>query len=101
NVAARTDENFQMEFEIAPEDIRTQEALRSCVFDSLVQDVFLVLVLMAYVEDARPRPRHQTRDDHTFHHQVRQILDNKAVLDGSRLALIRIADDVLHRSGRL
>ena len=34
-------------------------------------------------------------DDHAFDHQVRQILQDEAIFDRARLALVGVADDVL------
>src|SRR6202043_2297840 len=100
DVAAGADEDFQMEFELAAQDVGTQQALRSRVLDGLTHDVFLVLVLMAYIEDTRACSRHKTGDDHAFHYQVRKVLNNEAIFDGSRLALIRVANHVLDGSRR-
>src|SRR5712692_1479843 len=53
---------------------------------------------MAYIQDPFRRPRDQPGHNHSFNHQVRNVLHQKAVLDGSRLALIGVAHDIFLRA---
>ena len=54
---------------------------------------------MTYIDDAFPGAHDEAGQDHALDHQVRQVVENEAVLDGARLALVRVAHDVLRRAG--
>src|SRR5579862_1984308 len=49
---------------------------------------------MADIDETAPRAGDQPGDDDALDHQVRKMIEDEPVLDGSRLAFIRIADDV-------
>src|SRR5712691_2112756 len=53
---------------------------------------------MAYIQDPFRRPRDQPGHNHSFNHQVRNVLHQKAVLDGPRLALIGVTYDIFLRA---
>ena len=70
NIAARTDENFQLEGKIRTQNPLAQQALLIAALDFMLQDVLLRLILVPDVQNAFARAGHQARDDHPFDHQV-------------------------------
>ena len=56
---------------------------------------------MADVEDASLGAGDESGEGHAFDHQVRKVAENETILDGARLALIGVADDVADGVGLL
>src|SRR5688572_3388922 len=98
NVAAWTDEYFQLERQIRSKDTRAKQAFGVTPPDLRFENVLLLLVLVSDVKDALPRAHRQPAEDHALDEQVRRVRHDVTVFDGARLALVGVADDVLLRA---
>ena len=63
------------------------------------EDFRLPLVFVADIDVSLLRAGYERGDHHALHHQIGKALQDKAVLDGAWLALIRIADHIFHGTG--
>src|SRR2546426_889448 len=99
DVTAGAQEDRQVEGDAGAEDVVADQALAPAGVDLGLQYGRLDLVLVPDVEDPRARARHHAGQDHALDHQVGDVLQEEAVLDRARLALVRVADDVLLGAG--
>src|SRR5207245_5196883 len=95
DVAAGTDEQFQLEGEGRSENTLAQGTLLARLGDGLAGRLDFFVIFMAAVDPAHPGPHDQSGEDHALDGQVRSPPQRLAVLEGARLALVGVADDVL------
>src|SRR5271166_2284270 len=62
--------------------------------DFFLEDLFRLFVFVPDVNNAFARPRDQPRNNHSLDNEVWYVLQNKPVLNRSRLALIGVANDI-------
>ena len=93
DVAAGADEDFELEAQAGAEDVLPAQAERIDAGQFGAEDFDLLLVFVAAVEIALLSADDETADDHSLEDEVGEMLQNEAVFDGSRLALVGVADD--------
>src|SRR5215472_9734093 len=99
DVSAGADKYLQIEIEVAAEDSFSKQPAAITAPNLLAEDFFLKMIFVANVEDAAFSAGDKSRDDHALDEQMGQIGHDEAVFDRAGLALISIADDVLHGIG--
>src|SRR5437016_86395 len=100
DVPARADEHAHVEGQVRAEDAPTEQAVATAGGQLALEMFGLRLVLVAYIDDALVGADDEAGQDHALDHQMRHVIEDEAVLDGPRLALVGIAHDVLRRPGR-
>ncbi len=90
DVAAGRDEDVDVE-------VLAQHAAPARVVERELHGAPFRLVLVAHVNPAAFRPGHQAGETHPFDYQMRQLFVDHPVLEGTRLALVGVADDELGR----
>ena len=83
------------------EDVLAEQSQRIGLLDGVAEALDRHDVLAADVVVAAPRADRDAGDHDAFEHHVRIALDKPAVLVDVRLALVRVADDVLGLGARL
>src|SRR5262249_53555219 len=102
DVAARAPEDTHVEGpteQAPPPDARPEQALSAAGCQLALEPLGLSLVFVAYIDDAFLSAHDEAAQDHALDHQVRNVIEDEPVLEGARLALVGIADDVLLRTG--
>src|SRR6266581_4341738 len=100
DVPARADEHAHVEGQVRAEDAPTEQAVATAGGQLALEMFGLRLVLVAYIDDALVGADDEAGQNHALDHQMRHVIEDEAVLDGPRLALVGIAHDVLRRPGR-
>ena len=80
------------------QDAAPEQAGLAGLLEAGAQDAELLGVLAAHVDDALGRAEDATRDRHPLDDRVGVLLEEDLVLEGARLALVGVADDVLGRA---
>ena len=88
----------QVEVEAAAENVLAEVALGLGVVDGCLQLAIGFMVLAPQEDVALGRADGVGTDDHAFHQQVRVVFQQIAVLEGARLHLVAIANEVLEPS---
>ena len=101
DVAARAREDLEVERVRGAEDLRAKDAAGVRRRDGIAEDACLGPVLVADVYDAAPRASDDPGERHALDEEVWHGGEDAAVLDGARLALVGVADDVLLVAGRV
>jgi hypothetical protein len=96
NVSTRTDKHFEIEIKIAAENFAANQTCLRTSAQFLAKNFFLKWIFVADVEDATFCAGDEPRNDHSFSDKVWQVAENEAILDRAGLALVGIANDVLH-----
>src|SRR6185312_4992741 len=89
----RADEDRKIKSQSRHENIWPKDLLLIATVELFLQDVLLLLILVADINDSLFRAGDQPGDDHALDHQVRKVGHDEAVFDGAGFALVRIADD--------
>src|SRR6266705_2694954 len=100
DVPARADEHAHVEGQVRAEDAPTEQAVATAGSQLALEMFGQRLVLVAYIDDALVGADDEAGQNHALDHQMRHVIEDEAVLDGPRLALVGIAHDVLRRPGR-
>ena len=80
--------------ETGAEDVRAEDTAAAGNLERLVDRIDLVVILVADVDVAAFGPEEKRREDHPFDDHVGRPQQELAVLEGRRLALVGVADDV-------
>src|SRR6266851_359481 len=101
DVAAGTDKNFDIEAEIASEDIFPKKPGVIAAADFFAEDFFLKMIFVADIKYAAFRAGDEAGDDHAFDEEMRKVGHDEAVFDGAGLAFVRVAHDIFNGIGLL
>ena len=99
DVAAGADEDLEGEREARAQDVVAADPRAVGGLDGLLDDLDLLLVLVADVDPASSRAGDEPGEDHPLDEEVGGPADQLAVLEGARLALVGVADDELLEVG--
>jgi hypothetical protein len=94
-------DELDVEREAAAQDVVAQDAVLARLLDRLLEAQDRERVLCADVHDAPGGTGDVARDEHSLEQRVRVRLDLVAVHVGARVALVRVADQVLLGARRL
>ena len=83
-----------VEGEAGAQDVLAEEPLRVRLFDGAIQDASAVVELAADVDVRRLAPDRVRGEDHPLDELVRIVLHQEPVLEGPRLGLVRVAEEV-------
>src|SRR5260370_17048534 len=101
DVAAGTDKNFDIEAEIASEDILPKKPGVIAAADFFAEDFFLKMIFVADIKYAAYRAGDEAGDDHAFDDEMRKVGHDEAVFNGPGLAFVRVAHDIFNGIGLL
>jgi hypothetical protein len=86
---------MQLEAEVGTEQIVAEVTGFACLLERGLEDLVAVEDLAVDIVVADLRAKHVAGDRHTLDQLVRVVAQDIAVLEGARLALVAVADDVL------
>src|SRR6185436_18554811 len=95
DVGARAAVQDERERVVGAEDALAEVAGGRGLRDRPLEDLRLLLILAADVDEGAVRVRGVGGDDHPLDEHVRGLLHQLAVLEGARLGLVGVADEVL------
>src|SRR5262249_53760802 len=100
DVATGADEDRDVERGVEAGQALVEEPAPSAIVELAFEDLSLALVLVADVDDPAPGPRDDLGQHHALDDEVGSVLEDEAILDRARLALVSVADDEFLRPRR-
>src|SRR5208337_4084321 len=98
-VGARTRVSVKVKIKARSQDVLSQPSACIGLFQGTINDVLQIAVFSPDVDIALVGPDGKAGDDHSLDQLVGIVFEQGPVLAGSRLALIRVADNVLGLGG--
>ena len=100
DVAPRAREHLNLDIASPAADFRPAHPQPPGALDLALHDRDLLAIFVADVDPTAPGAGHEGGEDHPLEDEVGMAREQFAVLEGSRLALVAIADDILLLPGR-
>ena len=96
-VSAWTDKHSQLEFQSAAKNIFAKQSSSITAANLFAKNLFLQMIFMPDIQNSFLRSCHEPRQNHAFHQKMRKVRHDEPIFDGSRLALVGVADDIFVR----